>query len=210
MFIMSKKMNPVEGKQADEQEKRILNSDFYLRTHYHASTTLGSIHGSLDLGTTIEQLTISIDRIIDGKTTEIEAMLITQAKVLEYAFYDAVSRMYTAEMEHAEIYGNMALRAQNQSRKTLLALAELKNPRRAMFIKQQNNAVTQQVNNTTKPESNDFENLKKVANELLEVKENEQQWMDVRAQETAVTTHSSLETVEPINGIQNSRRSISK
>lgn len=40
-----------------------------------------------------------------------------------------------------------ALKAQNQCRQTLAALAEIKNPRRTTLIGQQNNATNQQVNN---------------------------------------------------------------
>jgi hypothetical protein len=115
-------------------------------------------------------------------------MLITQAKVLEYVCYDSLGRLSSAEMHDAEIYANIALRAQNQSRKTLLALGELKNPRHAVFVKQQNNALNQQINNLA-------ENSKKVANELLESKQNEQ-WMDGRTQATTIGINQAMEALE--------------
>lgn len=43
---------------------------------------------------------------------------------------------------------------------------KLGNPRRAIFVKQQNNAINQQINNINNPELN-FEIPKKVTNELF-------------------------------------------
>ena len=191
---MGKKTCPDEEITAREKKAKVTNANWYLRGHYHASTILGKIHNSLDLNTTIDQITTSIERIISGKTTEIEAKLITQAKVLEYVFYDSTSRMYSAEMEHAEIYGNMALRAQNQSRKALLALVELKNPRRTMFVKQQNNAINQQINNAVNQELIDSKNSKKVANELLS--EINHETLDFRGTSETIGINQTMEAVE--------------
>jgi hypothetical protein len=94
-------------------------------------------------------------------------------------------------MKNAAIIADIALRAQNQSRKTLAVLAEIKNPRRTTFIKQQNNAVNQQVNNAIKSKS---EKIKKVANELLELKD--EQRLDTRAAASSITDDSQVEAVE--------------
>ncbi|MGH8646968.1 MAG: hypothetical protein ACREX4_21935 [Gammaproteobacteria bacterium] len=63
----------------------------------------------------------------------------------------------------------LALKAQNQCRQTLAALAEIKNPRRTTFIGQQNNATNQQVNNVGGP-SETRKNPETRENELLEAK----------------------------------------
>jgi hypothetical protein len=47
----------------------------------------------------------------------------------------------------ASLGGIIALKAQNKSRQTLVTLIEFKNPTKTTFIRQQNNAISQQVNN---------------------------------------------------------------
>lgn len=140
----------------------------------------------------MSELRASAKRINDGITQEVEQMLMTQAKVLEDFFHKTLNKLMGIDvMKNAAIIADIALRAQNQSRKTLIALAEIKNPRRATFIKQQNNAVNQQVNNSIKSKS---EKIKKVANELLEVK-NEQR-LGTRTTASPITNDSQVETVE--------------
>ena len=90
-----------------------------------------------------------------------------------------------------EVFINIAFRAQSQCRKTLAVLAELKHPRRTTFIKQQNNAITQQVNNEVKSNPKNFE---KVANELLEIKH--EQRLDTRTAPSSITTDPTMATVE--------------
>jgi hypothetical protein len=53
--------------------------------------------------------------------------------------------MATAErLEQIQVYGHLALKAQNQCRATLATLADIKNPQAVAFIK--NTATNQQVN----------------------------------------------------------------
>lgn len=65
---------------------------------------------------------------------------------------------------------------------------------------EQNNAINQQVNNS---QSTEFKNSGKLANELLEVK-NEQR-MDARTTTSPITTDPKMATVEVSRG-KNSRR----
>lgn len=52
------------------------------------------------------------------------------------------------DTDKAEVFGRLALRAQEQQRKTLKTLADIRSPKRATFIKRQvNQAINQQVNN---------------------------------------------------------------
>lgn len=143
-------------------------------------------------------------KVTDGNTKEIEQMLYTHAKALDYVFYDALGQLANCGMiNQIETYSNIAFRAQNQSRKTLLALMELKNPSRATFIKQQNNAITQQVNNEVKSNPKNFENPEKVANELLEIKY--EQRMDTRTTTSPITKDPAMATMEVCRS-KNSRR----
>jgi hypothetical protein len=101
-----------------------------------------------------------------------------------------------------EVFSNIAFRAQAECRKTLSVLAELKHPRRVTFVKQQNNAVNQQVNNTVKYESEEFENSKKFANELISEMTHEK--VDIGRAISAGAIDSSSETVDVFNGAKNS------
>lgn len=80
---------------------------------------------------------------------------------------------------------------------------ELKNPSRATFIKQQNNAITQQVNNEVKSNHKNFENPEKVANELLEIKY--EQRMNTRTTTSPIPVDPAMATVEVCRS-KNSRR----
>ena len=91
-----------------------------------------------------------------GDLSAIEEMLITQAYTLQSVFTHHMSRAISAEQfNHLQIYSKIALKAQNQCRQTLAVLAEMKNPHRTTFIK--NQATNQQINlnqNQTSPEKN--------------------------------------------------------
>jgi len=79
--------------------------------------------------------------IAKGNFSEVEAHLIAQSTALERIFRIFTERMINEKYFVAQgTYGQIALKAQNQARKTLLAIAELKNPKKLTFIKQQNNA----------------------------------------------------------------------
>lgn len=202
-FEMTKKVDKkLETEKALEQaEKR---SKIQINCFAKAAFAIDRLHGRgslLDVPTVMQGYIDGAKKITDGNTKEIEQMLYTHAKILDYVFYDALSQLADCSMiNQIETYANIAFRAQNQSRKTLLALAELKNPRRATFIKQQNNAINQQVNNSQPTE---FKNSGKLANELLEVK-NEQR-MDARATTSSITVDLNMATVE-VSRCKNSRR----
>lgn len=175
------------------EEKRIFNTQVFTNSIASAAITIDKLHGqTLDCPTLVDELKKSSKQINDGDTSEIEQMLMTQAKTLEYLFYDGLSKLVDLNMiNHIELFTNIAFRAQAQCRKTLLTLADLKHPRRAIFIKQQNNAVTQQVNNDLK---SNLEKNKKVANELLN--EAEHAPLDFRRTSKAVRIDSAMEPME--------------
>ncbi|SNS34194.1 hypothetical protein SAMN06265795_102296 [Noviherbaspirillum humi] len=80
-----------------------------------------------------------------------EAMLAAQAHALDAMFtclaQKAAANMNAGYLPASETYLRMALKAQSQCRTTLEALSEIKYPRSPTFIKQQNVAQQQQVNN---------------------------------------------------------------
>lgn len=179
-----------------EEKRKAATTELYLHSRGHATMALSKLHGSgFDSVTAFERLSRSVDRVLNNDTNEIEAMLMTQAKSLEYVFYDALTKLPNSSMERAEVCADIALKAQAGCRKTLMALAELKHPRRTTIIKQQNNAITQQVNNNVKSENN-----KKVANELLS--ETNHASLDYRGTSEASCFNQTVATMETINRSQ--------
>lgn len=84
-------------------------------------------------------------QIKEGNIEHLEELLLLQAELLNHLFLKNIANMGGAkELSGTRVFAEVALKSQNQSRRTILALADLKNPKRATFIK--NSAVNQQVN----------------------------------------------------------------
>ncbi len=133
----------------------VINSAFTINTLYNKT---------LDISTLLDELLESTKMIRNDNTNEIEMILIAQAKTLDALFHRLLTEMIDSEYTpNLQALGDIALRAQNQSRRTLATLADLKSPKRATFIKQQNNAINQQVNNN--PEKSKISG--NLANELI-------------------------------------------
>jgi hypothetical protein len=153
----------------------------------------------LDAPTVMDQLANSANKVSDSNLKEVEQMLMTQAKTLDYIFYDALKQLADVNMiNQIEVFSNIAFRAQSQCRKILATLAELKHPRRVTFVKQQNNAINQQVNNRIESESGNFKKNKKFANELIS--EVTHKKVDIGGAISASAIDSSSEAVEVFNG----------
>jgi len=83
----------------------------------------------------------SREKIARGDYSLIEGQLISQSIALQRIFEIYTQRMINEKYFVAQgTYGQIALKAQNQSRKTLSTIAELRNPKKLTFIRQQNNA----------------------------------------------------------------------
>jgi hypothetical protein len=123
--------------------------------------------------------------IQNGDLSHLEAILYAQIETLNTVFQATLNQANATQyLESAQHYYDCALKAQNQCRRTVLALAELKNPRKATFIKQQNNAVNQQINSeiNSQPE-----------NKVLEVRDGER--LDGRTAQAAIGVDSGVETL---------------
>jgi len=170
----------------------------------------------LNLGRDLEKLKLKIDcsaltdeiknnitSIQNGDLKQIESSLYSQAIILQDYFARLLSIASLAhDFNHIQILGHLALKAQNQCRATLSALADIKNPKRATFIKQQNNALTQQVNNISN--SKNSKKISNYENELLT--EAPYETMDIRATPDTVKINPAMEAVETINGSENHSR----
>lgn len=139
-------------------------------------------------------------------TKTVERMLLAQSVVLQSLFAHYMTRANrSAELAKLQAFGDLALKAQNQCRRTLATLAEIRNPRRTQFIKQLNQAVNQQVNNDKSlaaaesrkiPESEPPELLTVIPSETL----------DTGRAATPISGRASLEAVGAQHGPQDARR----
>ena len=123
--------------------------------HVHAGSAmqpwLKHAYGDVAVNELIEKLRTQTDAMKRGDMGDIEAMLFNQALTLQTMF-TAMSRRAAANVGEfnstVELYLKLAFKAQAQCRSTLEALAEIKQPRSATFVKQANIANgPQQVNN---------------------------------------------------------------
>jgi hypothetical protein len=155
----------------------------------------------IDYSALVNSLEAANSAIADGDLRCVEAMLLDQSHVLQSVFMLYTQKMAHAEYtEHVDAYCRIALRAQNQCRQTLASLVELKNPKRATFIKQQNNAVNQQINQHAEIQKKSD----KQANELIGEVTHEQ--LDTRTAQASCRVNTPLETVGELDRTENSRR----
>jgi hypothetical protein len=135
-----------------------------------------------------------VKKTLKGDTSDQETMLITQAKTLDLLFNNMVSKAVSSQyLNQMVAYMNIAIKAQNQCRKTICALHSIKHPQQQTVIKQQNNAVNQQVNN-----GEVIEKKIKSENELLSIEENHAA-LDIRRTSKAVSNNQEMETVATVD-----------
>ncbi len=106
--------------------------------------------GELDLGESIEVMREKTGKVKAGDLSEVEETLSAQAAALDAIFNELARRAALNLGEYlpaTETYLRLALKAQAQCRATLETLAEVKFPKAATFVRQQNVAYQQQVNN---------------------------------------------------------------
>jgi hypothetical protein len=106
--------------------------------------------GRQDENSVIDTLEAQIKNVINNDMTDVEAMLLAQAKALQTIFTELSLRAHANIGEHlsaTESYLKLAMKAQNQCRMTLETLATIKNPP-VIYARQANIANgPQQVNN---------------------------------------------------------------
>jgi len=200
----------IEPKKLSDEEKKATYSKVYTTPSCCATDAITAMFSKavllddgltgLDLATIHNILKEQNERVANGDMTRVEAMLIDQAHTLQ-----AMSTLFTIKMSKSEYlnqtetYSRIALKAQNQCRQTLATLIEMKNPKRATFIKQQNNNVGNQQVNNGQPvsQSENSKNSEKPANKLLEVETCER--LDIGTQRETVPANPQLETVGTVD-----------
>ena len=122
-------------------------SDF-LSTGVKESFDIG-LGEDFNFQSTVQVLEKTIAQIQSGDLSKIEEMYISQAVALEVIFTSLARRAKVQDKSlQYETHMRLALKAQNQSRATLQALVQLKQPSNTTFVKQANIAQGhQQVNN---------------------------------------------------------------
>ena len=162
--------------------------------------------GDLNLADSIDVMRAKVDRVKEGDLSDVEATLTAQAATLDIIFNELARRAALNMGEHlsaTETYLRMAFKAQSQCRATLETLAEVKYPKAATFVKQQNVAYQQQVNNggdnaTNTPAGAHAHGKKpNQLNQLLEAQHGER--LDRRTKGTAGGNDSNLDPVEVCN-----------
>jgi len=208
-FISASKQIAEPNKEIEEKERREALAEIYMSPSFKATNLILSLgnqegFGFLDI---IKELVNQSASFLEGNLKDAENMLFSQAKALEAIFYCYVDKMAKAEhMQQAQIYSDIALKAQKQARVALTTLMELKNPKQTAFIKQQNNAINQQVNNNNKVGK--IENSKKkFANELLsEAQEVQYETLDATRACTPIPANTSMEAMETLHRRDNTPR----
>ena len=183
-------------------------AQFSLLPSLNAAIVINAYQGNLlgsgsDMFTMINGLRDTFNGVKSGDLDVLEAMLIGQATALQTIFTSLAKRAaHQEQLPHYEVILGLALKAQAQSRATISALADLKYPRQATFVKQANIAHgPQQVNNGNAPTETQShaQEIKPVQNELLEDASHGSTQLDDTATATAARGHTTVETVATVN-----------
>ena len=160
----------------------------------------------IDFRPIYDGLTDRVENIQAGDLRLLESMLFSQASALQTIFSSLARRASSQELlPHYQTFLRLALKAQAQSRSTIEALVELKQPRgQPTFIKQANVAAGhQQVNNSYAAASAHTTNSRTgnsstVPNELL-VEVTHGIDLDIGAQSQTGGADPQLEAVGAVN-----------
>ena len=168
----------------------------------NSAGTIQRLDAQLNVNALVSELTSQIAAVNGGNMQRPEAMLFAQAETLEGLFHFLVRQALGQDrLPQYETHMRLALKAQSQSRATLEALAEIKNPRSVAFVKQANIATNQQVNNgdniTLSAGARTREN-EKPQNKLLT--ETSYETLDARRTRTTSDVNSPMEAVGAVNG----------
>lgn len=163
--------------------------------------------GELNITDAIAVMANKASKVQRGDLSEVEATLTAQAVALDAIFNGLANRAASNMGQYigaCETYLRLALKAQAQCRATLETLAEVKYPRAPTFVRQQNVAYQQQVNNggandaVTSTHAHERKNHSP-QNELLEGPADERTHLDTRATPTTSASNQTMEAVGAID-----------
>ena len=179
------------------QTKKLALAEFQSKSEFLSTAVIESFNVGLgddfDFQSNMRVLGKTIREIQSGDLSKIEEMYISQAVALEAIFTKTIRKASAAErLPQYQAHMHLALKAQNQSRATLQALVQLKQPSNTQFIKQANIAQGhQQVNNLAE------KNITP-QNELLEDIHGNSQ-LDTGTTTTTTGIDTALEALDEVN-----------
>jgi hypothetical protein len=139
----------------DQTEDRAIAEAALSPEMANASTTADyttAIFPDICLQDCIEVMQADVKAVNGGNLDKLEGMLTAQAEALNAIFNNFAKRaIHSTHMPQLDIYTRLAMKAQAQCRTTVEAIAEIKYPKSATFIKEANIAQQQQVNNGKAP-----------------------------------------------------------
>jgi len=155
---------------------------------------VGDNETGIDSNEAYDQLEKHASALQEGDMAGVEQMLLCQTHVLNHLFSNLIARASSAKyVGQYETYLRFALKAQNQTRQSVATLADLKGVRRTTFIKQQNQAINQQINNRELDSKKNTD----TQNKLLEKTNGER--LDFGAESKTITGNPEMEAVETIH-----------
>jgi len=192
----------------------LMTSPSFLSAHTAMSFVPGSIeaHG-MNIVDMVQETKDAVQGVVNGDMTTPEALLMAQAMSLNAIYNQCASwagENMGKKLPQAEVLMRMALKAQAQCAQTLRVLGELKAPKSVSFIKQQNNAHQQQVNNGTAG-ANGVSNAvaparteTEVAGTSNELLTHEREAQDAATLDTGATSRAgrSDQTLEAVEAVQ--------
>ncbi|MES2151463.1 MAG: hypothetical protein V4508_16930 [Pseudomonadota bacterium] len=190
-----------EGKSWERQKAELGLSSTVANAVTSSNFARGSF-GAIELSESVGVMREKIAKVKLGDLSDVEATLIAQAATLDTVFNELARRAALNMGEHlgaTETYLRLAFKAQAQCRATLETLAEVKYPKAATFVRQQNVAYQQQVNNggdnaaSTRANAHAHGKPSNQSNELLEAQHGER--MDTGAASKASGANPLLEAV---------------
>ena len=192
---------------ADEtiEDHAVAIANTALRPAVQAAFTLrecGRLYGKLELSGLVDALTEQTRASGEGNLKQAEAMITTQAHVLDALFNHLTRIAMNAEyLDTADHYLKLALRAQSQCRATWEAISTIQNPPMAGYVAQANIAHNQQINNEASTRVGAGARKKgNPQNKLLEQSKHEpDQWLDGGTSKAAEGADSALETLGEVD-----------
>lgn len=194
------------------ENPQVIAARTWLRPEVQAALTTKSfwISGGIeevDIDYLIGQLWLQAKAIREGDLHCVEALLIAHASTLD-AIFGALARRAGDSLptspKAADFFLRLAFKAQSQCRTTLETLALIKNPSGVSFVRQQNVAVNQQVNNDSPAQSSRARESTNEQTELLEVRNDTK--LDVRTASETAGSHSIASALGEVDRAKNGRR----
>jgi hypothetical protein len=193
-----KKTQVIELTQGKDETKKQALAEFQSKSEFLSTAVIESFNVGLgddfDFQSNMRVLGKTIREIQSGDLSKIEEMYISQAVALEAMFASLARRAKVQDkLLQYDTHMRLALKAQNQSRATLQALVQLKQPSNTTFVKQANIAQGhQQVNNLAE------KNITP-QNELLEDIHGNSH-LDTGTAPTTTGIDTALEALDKVNG----------